>query len=106
MARPRRQETRSMADRQQHSRASAPASPIDMPRAEHAGFGNRRRRLLLAAPALALSALALGPASSVAQDGRGALNVVIGGSTGIGISYLPLTLMVENHLLEKHAAAL
>lgn len=32
--------------------------------------------------------------------------VLIGGSTGFGISYMPLTIMEENKLLEKHAASL
>jgi len=32
--------------------------------------------------------------------------VVIGASTGLGLSYLPLTIMEEHRLLEKHAAAL
>ncbi len=32
--------------------------------------------------------------------------VVIGASTGFGLSYLPLTIMEKNKLLEKHAAAL
>ena len=30
--------------------------------------------------------------------------VVIGASTGLGLSYLPLTIMEEHRLLEKHAA--
>ncbi len=33
------------------------------------------------------------------------LTVVVGGSTGLGISYLPLIVMKEERLLEKHAAS-
>jgi NitT/TauT family transport system substrate-binding protein len=39
-------------------------------------------------------------------DTRQKMTVVIGGSTGFGISYLPLEIMVDKKLLEKHAAAL
>jgi len=34
------------------------------------------------------------------------VTLVIGASTGLGPSYLPLTIMEENKLLEKHAAVL
>jgi NitT/TauT family transport system substrate-binding protein len=34
------------------------------------------------------------------------VTLVIGASTGLGLSYLPLTIMEENKLLDKHAAAL
>jgi NitT/TauT family transport system substrate-binding protein len=86
----------------------------------------RRRELLFAAaaaPALAVSAFAFGQTPPASEDNmtklavtdtgsapvpdtQGKVNVVIGGSTGIGISYLPLTVMIENRLLEKHAASL
>ena len=46
------------------------------------------------------------PESAPAPDTQRNSVVVIGGSTGFGISYLPLTIMVEKKLLEKHAASL
>jgi len=46
------------------------------------------------------------PQSAPKPDTPRKIAVVIGGSTGFGISYLPLTIMVEKKLLEKHAAAL
>lgn len=40
------------------------------------------------------------------QGTKRKIRVVIGGSTGVGISYLPLIVIVQERLLEKHAAAL
>ncbi|WP_161557157.1 ABC transporter substrate-binding protein [Acidisarcina polymorpha] len=40
------------------------------------------------------------------SDTQHGLVLVIGASTGLGLSYLPLTIMEKNKLLEKHAAAL
>jgi NitT/TauT family transport system substrate-binding protein len=60
----------------------------------------RRRQMLLAAASVAA------PSLPRLAFGQGKIDVTIGGSTGIGISYLPLLMMVEDKLLEKHAAAL
>jgi NitT/TauT family transport system substrate-binding protein len=88
-------------DKQRHSWLA----PSSLQSSSGGTISRHRRTLLLAAaatPALAVPALSFAQAASAPTK----LNVVIGGSTGFGISYLPLTLMVENKLLEKHAAAL
>ena len=46
------------------------------------------------------------PGNAPMPDTQQKFVVAIGASTGFGISYLPLTIMEENKLLEKHAAAL
>ncbi|WP_250504259.1 ABC transporter substrate-binding protein [Caballeronia sp. AZ7_KS35] len=95
-------------------------------RAGKNSVSRRRRKMLLAAAAApALSVPAIGfsqssppspsigdrPAAASPENVSGRergqnITVVIGGSTGVGISYLPLIVMVHNKLLEKHAALL
>lgn len=64
---------------------------------------------------ITMTTLALAQGAAFAQDGKDNLQdigqkqpkvVVIGGSTGFGISYLPLLIMEEKKLLDKHATAL
>lgn len=47
-----------------------------------------------------------GQGGAPATAGRPELVVAAGGSTGVGISYMPLVIMREERLLEKHAASL